>query len=152
MLTRLAGVKFNNDPEDGGRSRQDILREMVETNRSIFTADLVYTRRKEQFVIKVRDHATKQIIGWIPKEDLVKFKDKKIKQLTGFIKWYGLYCVSFEEQQAPTHKQYAYMKHLCEMNEWKMPAYDQRAYKPIFDAVAKTKAQVQPLMLLVEEK
>lgn len=133
MKTKLVGVTFNNDPEDGGRSRQEILEELVKLNRQIFTADLVYTKYKDEFAIKVRDHATKQILGWIPKAEVEKFRDKKIKQLTGFIHYYGAYCVQLDDQQAPTHKQYAYMKHLCEQNGWSMPAYDKRAYASIFN-------------------
>jgi hypothetical protein len=135
MKTKLAGVTFNNAEEDGGRSRQQILEELVKAGRQIFTADLIYTSYKDEFAIKVREHATKQIVGWIPRDDLYMFADKKIKQMTGFINYYGVYCVRLEEQQAPTHEQYAYMKDLCGQNNWGMPAYDRRAYANIFNMV-----------------
>ena len=133
MLTKLVGVTFSNDVEDGGKSRQAILAELVALNRQIFTADLIYTEFNGEFAIKVREHVTKQIVGWIPKADLEKFKDKKIKQLTGFIRNYGAYSVQLDYQQAPTHKQYAYMKYVCSQQGCAMPAYDKRAYSIIFN-------------------
>ena len=132
MRTKLAGVTFNNDPDDGGRNRQEILAELYNGGRQIFTADLIYTKYKDEFAVKVRDHLTKQILGWIPKSDLEMFKDKKTRQLTGFIRWHGGYHVQLDTQHAPTHKQYAYMKFLCEQNGYTMPAYDKRAYAGLF--------------------
>lgn len=132
ITTKVAGVTFKNEEQDGGKSRQEILVELVYLNRSIITVDLIYTKYKNEFAIKVREHATKQIIGWVPKISLDKFADKKIKQMTGFISYHGSWCVKLTEQEAPTHKQYAYMKHLCEERGYAMPAYDKRAYNNIF--------------------
>lgn len=129
---KLAGVTFNNEEIDGGRSRQEILRELVGMNRQIFTADLIYTKYNGDFAIKVREHATKQIVGWIPKVELEKFADRSVKQMTGFISNYGSYSVELSPQDPPTSKQYAYMKAICNEEGYSMPAYDKRAYALIF--------------------
>lgn len=131
---KVAGVTFRNENEDGGKSRQEILAELVSLNRSIITVDLIYTKYGNDFAIKLREHATKQIIGWIPKDKLNLFKEKKIRQMTGFISNYGIWSVRLFMQEAPTHQEYRYMKYLCNKSGCAMPAYDKRAYKEIFNA------------------
>ena len=56
MKTKLAGVTFDNNLEDGGRNRQEILAEFMNSNRHIFTADLIYTTYNGEFAIKVREY------------------------------------------------------------------------------------------------
>lgn len=138
MLSRLAGVTFKNDPQDGGRSRQDILKDFVDCGRHILTVDLIYTEYNNEFAIKVKDHTTKQVLGYIPKSDLDKISSQKIRQMTAFIRFYkNCYSVQLDRINQPTKEQYCYMKHICEENNLAMPAYDKRAYAEIFALVAR---------------
>ena len=133
MNIKLAGVTFSNDEKDGGENRQDILAMLMNQNRNVFTADLLYTKYNNEFAIKVKEHATGKVIGWIPKTELETFRYTKVKQMTGFIECHhNKFCVRLDKQQPPTSKSYAYMKYICESCGWAMPAYDRRAYAGVF--------------------
>jgi len=140
MYSKVAGVTFNNEKEDGGRSRQEILKELIDLNRHIITVNLVYTEYEGEFAIKVNEKSTGQTIGYIPKKDLDRVKNSKTKQMTGFIRNYGQFCVQLDSVQQPTHNQYMYMKSLCAHTNHAMPAYDKRAYSEIF-ALAELKVE-----------
>lgn len=66
MRINVAGVTFNNEAIDGGKSRQSILAELYAT-KNIITVDLKTTTYNGEKAIKVVEHSTKQCIGWIPK-------------------------------------------------------------------------------------
>lgn len=136
IKSRIAGVSFNNDPEDGGRNRQQILAELFGVNK-IITVNLKHTTFKNEQTgqiepaIKCIERSTKQVIGWIPREDIAKMKG--VRQLTGFIRFIrDGYSVELESQIAPSSAQYKAVKNFCDNHNRVMPAYDTRAYGAVF--------------------
>lgn len=125
---RVAGVTFRNEGTQGGRSRQEILKELPE----IITVDLKKTTYDGQPAVMVLEHRTKQQIGWLPK-NTVKDADKR-RQVTGFIHTdkRGRRSVELSDQQAPSTEVYRYAKKLCQEKGIEMPAYDMRAYGRMF--------------------
>lgn len=129
-MLRIAGVTFKNEKEDGGASRQEILRNLVMAGRAIITVDLVETTFNGEYAVKCIEHSTRQMIGWIPKTELASVRRL---QMTGFIDHSRIgYSVRLDEQKAPSQKQYYAVKHICEKNGVMMPAYDIRAYVTVF--------------------
>ena len=124
-MIKVAGVTFE--------GRQKTLKELVMINRSIITVDLVYTTFNNEFAIKLVENSTGSEIGWIPKTELYKFTACNIRQMTGFIGYYNnTYYVRLSEQLAPSREDYERMCQLCTRYGYGMPAYDVRAYMPIF--------------------
>ena len=134
-MVKLVGTTFKNDMEDGGRHRQEILKEMFKAGRRIVTVNLIYTTFNDKFAIKVQDALTKEIIGWIAEKDLDIFKHRPVKTMTAFLMKYNTYCVQLDMPVKPTREEHAYMQALCEQNGWAMPAYDKRAYDAVFAPV-----------------
>lgn len=135
--TNVAGVTFNNDAEDGGESRQTILKNLLKaTTTGIITVDLkhvdfVNKDGETEDAIKCVEHSTKQVIGWIPRANIEATTER---QVTGFIRYYknkGYSCV-LDTQMKPTQAQYHYIKSYCKANGIAMPAYDLRAYYSVF--------------------
>lgn len=124
-MLRVAGVTFNR--------RQETLKELVGMNRSIVTVDLVYTTFNNEFAIKLVENSTGREIGWIPKAELYRFTSCNIHQMTGFINYYNnTYYVRLSEQLVPSREDYEKMYQLCKTYGYGMPAFDVRAYIPIF--------------------
>ena len=123
-MIKVAGVTFEN--------RQETLKELVMMNRSIITVDLVYTKFNNEFAIKLVEDVTGKEIGWIPRAELHKFVSCNIHQMTGFIGYYNNYYVRLSEQLAPSREDYNKMYQLCTRYGYSMPAFDVRAYLPIF--------------------
>lgn len=124
-MIKVAGVTFEN--------RQETLAQLVGMNRSIITVDLIYTTFNNEFAIKLVENTTGREIGWIPKTELYKFTACNIRQMTGFIGYYNdTYYVRLSEQLAPSREDYERMCQLCTRYGYGMPAFDVRAYLPIF--------------------
>ena len=124
-MIKVAGVTFEN--------RQETLKELVMINRSIITVNLIYTTFNGEFAIKLVEDVTGKEIGWIPRSELYKFTSCNIIQMTGFIGYYNdTYYVRLIEQLAPSREDYERMCQLCTRYGYGMPAYDVRAYMPIF--------------------
>ena len=124
-MIKVAGVTFEN--------RQETLKELVGINRSIITVDLIYTQFNGEFAIKLVENTTGKEIGWIPRSELYKFTSCNIRQMTGFIGYYNnTYYVRLSEQLAPSRDDYERMYQLCTRYGYSMPAFDVRAYLPIF--------------------
>ena len=124
-MIKVAGVTFEN--------RQETLKELVMMNRSIITVNLVYTTFNNEFAIKLVEDVTGKEIGWIPRTELHKFVSCNIHQMTGFIGYYNnTYYVKLSTQLAPSREDYERMCQLCTRYGYGMPAFDVRAYLPIF--------------------
>ena len=124
-MIKVAGVTFE--------GRQKTLKELVMINRSIITVDLVYTTFNNEFAIQLVENSTGREIGWIPRTELHKFTSCNIRQMTGFIGYYNdTYYVRLSEQLAPSREDYDKMYQLCTRYGYSMPAFDVRAYLPIF--------------------
>ena len=124
-MIKVAGVTFEN--------RQETLKELVEINRSIITVNLIYTTFNGEFAIKLVEDVTGKEIGWITKTELYRFTSCNIRQMTGFIGYYNnTYYVKLSTQLAPSLDDYDKMYQLCTRYGYGMPAFDVRAYLPIF--------------------
>ena len=124
-MIKVAGVTFEN--------RQETLTQLVGMNRSIITVNLIYTTFNGEFAIKLVEDVTGKEIGWIPKTELYKFTSCNIHQMTGFIGYYNnTYYVRLSEQLAPSRNDYEIMYQICARYGYSMPAFDVRAYLPIF--------------------
>ena len=124
-MIKVAGVTFEN--------RQETLAQLVGMNRSIITVDLVYTTFNNEFAIKLVENSTGREIGWIPRTELYRFTSCNVRQMTGFIGYYNnTYYVRLSEQLAPSREDYERMYQLCARYGYSMPAFDVRAYLPIF--------------------
>lgn len=139
IRSRIAGVTFTNDKIDGGRNRQEILAELYKHSK-IITVRLVRTTFRNpdtgivEPAIKCVERNTKQVIGWIPRTDIPKMQG--VRELTGFIRFIkDGYSVELENQQAPSSAQYKVIKQYCDATGTRMPAYDARAFGPIFAAM-----------------
>lgn len=130
MNTRIAGVKFNNDKEYGGESRQYILQQLYESYGAIITVDLKRTYYNNEPAIQCIEHTTRRLLGWIPKTDIEQIKTN---QMTGIIyKSKHGYSVELSDQQKPSKAQYQTIKSIYSKNNQTMPAYDKRAYAIAF--------------------
>lgn len=101
-MIKVAGVTFDNDPIDGGRNRQDILKELFDASDDEVVeilVDALYIRRRDAtFGIKLVEHNTKQVIGWMHSKtaDNIVLSGKKPKQYKGFISYHGSYHVKLD--------------------------------------------------------
>ena len=137
LKTKVAGVMFMNASENGGKSRQEILQELCNTKGCIITVDLKHVAfhnpetNENEPAIQCIEHATKHLIGWIPRTDIAMMNG--CRQMTGFIRLSKKrYSVQLEEQIAPSPAQYRMVKEFCQKHNMQMPAYDRRAYTQIF--------------------
>lgn len=136
---KVVGVTFNNNDEDGGESRQQILHDLRKANRRIIDVDLIYTQYEGEPAIKVRERSTKKIIGWIARTDVAEVMAAKIKRSVGFIsKFEDVENLKLKKPEFPTNVEYHRMKKMCELKGVAMPAYDKRAYKVWEKKVLKT--------------
>lgn len=128
---RLAGVTFSNDPEDGGRNRQDLIKEIASRQGAIINVSLDACSWEGEYGIKVKDKKTKTVIGWIPRNML---HDEKLgKQMTATLMEYkGTWSAKLTPVEAPTKAQYHFMVMLCKRTGRPMPTYDRRAYNAVF--------------------
>lgn len=121
---KVAGVTFANE---NGKNRQDIIAGL---GLGFKTAKLKQTTYEGERAVEVRIGG--QLIGYVPKTQLsnpLSYAD----ELTALVSVYSgpdkdKYYVVLTERQAPSAKEYAYMKKLCLSAKRPMPAYDKRAY------------------------
>lgn len=126
---KLAGVTFNNKPEDGGKSRQQILAELPTYITVILKHVKFYNENTDSYedAIKCIEKTTGQVIGWIPRPLINTLW--RTYSLTGIVSCYkNTYGVELVETQKPSQAQYWAVKRSCETTGQPLPAYDARAY------------------------
>lgn len=137
--TKLAGVTFNNPADDGGESRQDLLKELYGGAPTPVTLENVIHHNEDtglgEFAIKVRSDITGKVLGFIPKSEINKWKNTNKMMLTvNFYK--NTYSGSLTVMKKPTPKQYGMMKSFVSKGLInKMPPYDQAVYKWAFNKI-----------------
>ena len=143
---KVAGVTFKNDINDGGKSRQDVLADILSKGYSIITVKLKHVAYQDkttgiyELAIKCIEKRSGQVIGFIPKTAIESMKTQT--ELTGFINLYkNTYYVNLTPQQKPSPTQYRYVKDLCDKYGWTQPAYDVAAYNGFIAAIKKSNAQ-----------
>ena len=113
-LTHAAGVTFPNDKEDGGRERQEILKELLNEGRyHICSIERCKWHNpdtnEDEDAAKVRIRG--KVCGWIPKKDLEKAgRHKMMAGEIVLIK--DKYCLLLHKHIQPTKQQYALAKRL----------------------------------------
>lgn len=136
-----AGVKYNNDPDDGGASRQQILA----TLPGIFEVDLYPTAYNGAFAIKLKDRRTHQVIGWVPKKNLPQFTG-----MTRTCRATAIVCQNKDKtglavyirEQVPVNPQmYQFVKNWCQINNMQLPAYDEQSYTMAYNWICAQTAQ-----------
>ena len=138
MAIKLAGVTFNNDPEDGGASRQDLLKKIwfggepikVDLDHCIFHNK---ETGKDEDAVKVRTQ-NGTVIGWIPRTEI-----PTVSNISNMLLTVGLYKNCYHGMlnfmQKPTPKQYKCVKSLYNKGIIKkMPIYDRRIYARTINA------------------
>ena len=128
-MIKIAGVTFNNED---GESRQEILKELYNSGRRIVTVDVKPTTFEGDRAIRLIEHHTKKMLGWVPKDEIKNIKHSQMTAFIDFSTKTGKYSARIDEQKKPTPKQYEYVKYLCTAYRRPMPAYDVRAYADVF--------------------
>lgn len=134
--TRLAGVTFINPPDEGGESRQELLKKLMGAPTMVTLENVIYHNPDTglgEFAIKVRSNVTGKLIGYIPKAEIGKWKNTGSMMLT--VSCYkDTYSGSLNQLRKPTPKQYGAMKSLVAKGiVSKMPPYDRTVYEWAFD-------------------
>lgn len=125
--TTIAGVTYHNDPEDGGESRQAILKSLP----NIVSLKLIHTKFRNEPAIKIIEKKTRKVIGWIPKINIETLWS--VSELTGFIsETNGVYHCSASPVRSPSNQMYALGVKICSEHKLETPAYDERAYRQAF--------------------
>lgn len=96
---KVVGVMYNNEKRYGGRNRQDILKELLETKGADIILGAHYMERKncEGEAVCLYDLDTKQIIGWLSTEDSRDItKRNHAKYYLGHIDYHGCYHVTVD--------------------------------------------------------
>ena len=127
-MIKVAGVKYENTIEDGGENRQEILKRFLESGQDIITVDLCYMARNDgTFGIKLKEHETKEVIGWMHSETADNMTKKNLGCMTGFIGYHGSYHVKLDDIKKPDDTEYEELCTLCEKLNYTKPVYDKRA-------------------------
>jgi hypothetical protein len=100
-MIRVAGTQFNNDIADGGRNRQDILKEIYERNSDKeFLVKTEYLKRKDGGEgIRLKDFLTNEVIGWIHSftADAIVASGKRPEFYIGHVGYHGCYHVKLDD-------------------------------------------------------
>ena len=99
-MIKVAGVMFRNDAMDGGRNRQDILKELYDKNKKEFVVDVEYRERKDDtFGMKLREHDSQEVIGWVHTEtaNAIIASGKRPEKYIGYLDYHGHYHVKLDD-------------------------------------------------------
>ena len=129
---KAAGVTFHNEPKDGGRNRQDILRELMQKTGTI----RLWLRPRKfrnpdtgtwEDCIKLVEKTTGQTIGFIPKTEIEACRN--IDEMTGeLVEYKNIIGVRLSPLEKPEQALYWAVKNRCQHTGQKLPVYDRQAY------------------------
>lgn len=135
---RITGVTFRNPEDEGGEDRQELLKQLAGAPTPVTLENVIFHNDRTglgEFAIKVRSEKTGKLLGYIPKEEIVKWKDTG-KMMLSVSVYKGTYFASLYRMQAPTPQQYGAMKSLVKKGiVSRMPPYDRTVYQWAFDQV-----------------
>lgn len=134
--TKLTGVTFRNREDEGGESRQELLRQLSGAP-SFVTLETVIFHNEDtglgEFAIKVRSDVTGKLLGFLPKSEIHTWKNTG-KMVLVVSCYKNTHYGSLYRMKTPTPKQYGAMKQLVKSGVIsKMPPYDQTVYQWAFD-------------------
>lgn len=95
---KVVGVMYNNEKKYGGRNRQDILKELLESGRPVILgAHYMERKNGEGEAVCLYDIETNQIIGWISTKDSKSINKKNhAKYYLAHIDYHGCYHCTAE--------------------------------------------------------
>lgn len=133
---RVAGVTFENDPEDGGESRQDLLKRLNGIPTLVRLEHCIFHREstgKDEMAIKVRSMVTGKVLGYIPKTDIEKYWS--VTQMVAQVKLVkDVYTCILTIPEPPSPKQYGMVSDLQHRGLVRFrPLYDKTVYQYILD-------------------
>ena len=138
---KAAGVTFHNEPKDGGRNRQDILRELMQKTGTI----RLWLRPRKfrnpdtgtwEDCIKLVEKTTGQTIGFIPKTEIEACRN--INEMTGeLVEYKNTIGVRLSPSEKPEQALYWAVKNRCQRTGQKLPVYDRQAYLTFLKKVGK---------------
>ena len=131
---RIAGVTFSNEVEDGGESRQDLLKSLYNKPSIVSLIHTTFHNQDtncEEKAIKVISDASGKCLGYIPKDDVDKFWNTSKMVLT-VSKYKDTYSGGLVKPTPPSKKQYAFVKAKREEGILaEMPPYDKTIYQHV---------------------
>lgn len=106
-MIKVAGVMFDNDAVDGGRNRQDILKEIMEAASAPGEVKILvkteYMRRKDgSYGIRLKDYVTGQVIGWMHSDtaNSIVESGRRPDYYLGYVDYHGYYHVKLDDVPA----------------------------------------------------
>ena len=133
-MIKVAGVQFTNDIIDGGRNRQEILKELYDNGQEMIEIKLDHITRKDgSIALKVREAKSNEVIGWIHTEtaNALVASGNELNYV-GFIGYHGTYHVKLDDVRMPEELDMKRAELFCIETESEMPICDVRAYKGKF--------------------
>lgn len=133
--TRVAGVTFDNEPEDGGESRQVLLQRLagmptiVTLERSIFHRE---STGLDERAIKVRSKITGKVIGYIPKTQVEQYWD--VPAMIAQVRGKDVLSCVLTLPEPPSQKQYRLVSLLQSRGIMRFrPVYDKTVYQYVLE-------------------
>jgi hypothetical protein len=128
----IAGVTFNNDPCDGGESRQDLLKAFLHRPSVVRLVKTIFHNNEtgyDELAIKVISYENNKVLGYIPRTHIEEFANIPIMILR--VSYYkNQYSGSLTLPVAPSAKQYSTMKAMLWKKKIdKLPVYDKYIYQ-----------------------
>lgn len=105
---KVVGVMYDNEKRYGGRNRQDILKEILETRGAEVVLGAHYMERKngQGEAVCLYDVQTNQIVGWLSTKDSTGItKRNHAKYYLGHIDYHGCYHVTVKSISEKTAKE-----------------------------------------------
>lgn len=129
-MIKVAGVQFTNDVIDGGKNRQEILKELYDNGQEMIAIKLDHITRKDGSVaLKVREASTNEVIGWIHTETAnALISSGNELNYVGFIGYHGTYHVKLDDMRMPEELDIKRAQLFCIETGAEMPICDTRAY------------------------
>lgn len=96
---KVVGVMFDNEVRYGGRNRQDIIKELMETQGTEVVLGAHYMERVngQGEAVCLYEVKTNQIVGWISTKDSAEINKKNhAKYYRGTISYHGCYHIMAE--------------------------------------------------------
>lgn len=130
--TKIAGVTFEN--------RQELLKNLYNRTSIVRLVKTPFKNTKTnvtELAIQVIDDNTKNLLGYIPKQNIDKFTN--ISKMILNVSYYNnIYSGELREMIPPSKKQYAIIKKCIEKGKLKeMPIYDKNIFGMVIESLSK---------------
>lgn len=131
-LTSVAGVKFDNE---NGTNRQTLIANICRNEKKgefRFIAELkatTFVNAQNVTEEAIAVYAGTEQIGFVPRKSIASLKGvDKVVAIAGYYEPADAYTVNLYVHEAPSAKQYSYVKRICDANRWALPLYTRQDY------------------------